>query len=133
MTRFQLASVTVDRGALRRLLEAKSGTALGDDLDRRARRVATRARQLVGVDTGLLKSTIRIESGPGYRDIVGGRRGQTPYLGWHHFGTAPHVIRPRRAKALRFTVGGRVIFAMKVQHPGTVGTRFLTKALTAAR
>jgi len=34
-------------------------------------------------------------------------------------GTRPHVIRPYRAKALRFEVGGRVVFAQQVNHPGT--------------
>lgn len=33
-------------------------------------------------------------------------------------GTAPHVIRPKNKKALRFTVGGSTIFAKKVNHPG---------------
>ena len=33
-------------------------------------------------------------------------------------GTKPHVIRARIAKVLRFVVGGRVIFARFVQHPG---------------
>ena len=34
-------------------------------------------------------------------------------------GTEPHEIRPVRAKALRFMIGNQVIFAMKVDHPGT--------------
>lgn len=34
-------------------------------------------------------------------------------------GTRPHVIRPVRAKALRFFVGGRPVFARRVNHPGT--------------
>lgn len=38
-------------------------------------------------------------------------------------GTRPHVIRPRRAKVLRFVVGGRVVYARKVNHPGTSGDR----------
>lgn len=133
MARFELGRVTVNRSALRRLLEGRRGTRLGNDLDARAARVASRARQLVGVDTGLLLSTIRVESGAGYRDIVAGRVGKTPYTIWHHDGSAPHVIRPRRARALRFEINGRVIFAAKVNHPGTRGTKFLTRALPAAR
>jgi len=34
-------------------------------------------------------------------------------------GTDPHEIRPRNAKALRFEIAGEVIFAAKVNHPGT--------------
>jgi phage gpG-like protein len=38
---------------------------------------------------------------------------------WHHEGTRPYVIRPVRAKALRFRVaGGSFAFARSVRHPG---------------
>ena len=33
-------------------------------------------------------------------------------------GGEPYIIRPKRRKALRFTVGGRVVFARQVVHPG---------------
>ena len=48
-------------------------------------------------------------------------------------GTRPHVIVRRRKKALSFTVGGRVIFARKVHHPGTKGTRWWTNQTTATK
>lgn len=44
-------------------------------------------------------------------------------------GTRPHIIRPRRARALRFTVNGRVVFARVVNHPGTKPRPFLDRAL----
>lgn len=34
-------------------------------------------------------------------------------------GTRPHVIQARRAKALRFVMGGVVVFRRSVHHPGT--------------
>lgn len=34
-------------------------------------------------------------------------------------GSRPHTIRPRRAKVLRFKVGGTTVYAASVQHPGT--------------
>ncbi|NRA02835.1 MAG: HK97 gp10 family phage protein [Myxococcales bacterium] len=46
-------------------------------------------------------------------------------------GTAPHVIRPRHRKALRWPVAGGAngfAFAKSVNHPGTQGTFFLKKA-----
>lgn len=43
----------------------------------------------------------------------------TDYARYVAEGTRPHVIRPRRARALRFTTGGRVVYAAKVNHPGT--------------
>ena len=51
------------------------------------------------------------------------------YAGFVNDGTAPHIIRPRRAQALRFVVGGRVVFAKVVHHPGTRGNPFLDRAL----
>lgn len=103
-------------------------------LDRLATRVQRHARKLVGVKTGTLLSTIRKNPGKSrtqgpYVDIAAGHPGITPYMWFHHEGTPPHVIRPRTRKALRFMAGGRVVFASKVNHPGTVGTKFLTRAI----
>jgi hypothetical protein len=36
-------------------------------------------------------------------------------------GSAPHVITAKRAKALRFTIGKKVLFRRRVNHPGTTG------------
>lgn len=44
------------------------------------------------------------------------------------FGTKPHPIVARRRKALRFTVGGNLVFRRRVMHPGTSATRFLHNA-----
>lgn len=105
------------------------------DLVRRMTRVKFEARKLVRVRTGRLFSTIdtRIgatRAGP-YVAVVAGGKGIT-YAGYEHDGTAPHEIRARRKKALRFMVGGQVVFRKKVNHPGTTGTLFLTMALPYA-
>jgi len=48
-------------------------------------------------------------------------------------GTKPHVIRPRRKKALRFvTGGGEVRFAKKVNHPGNKATHWFDNAIEKA-
>jgi hypothetical protein len=52
-----------------------------------------------------------------------------PYAIHHHEGTEAHVIVPRRARALRFVVAGRTVFAKRVMHPGTKPNRYLTEAL----
>jgi hypothetical protein len=126
----------VDEQVLRRLVGEAPGPVRGD-LDRRAVRVQTAAQRLVGVRTGTLLASIRREDARGAGgpavDVTAGIPGLTTYLGYEHYGTGPHVIRPRRRKALRFIAGGRVVFASRVQHPGTRGSRFLTRALNAAR
>lgn len=130
--RFTYTGHRVSEAGLRRLFTGSNSAAMRD-LGARADRVERMARRLVGVDTTRLIRSIRQERGAGFIDIVAGRPGTTPYVLWHHDGTGPHIIRPRRAKALRFVVGGRVVFATRVNHPGSRGTLFLRNALPAAR
>lgn len=54
------------------------------------------------------------------------------YAGFIEFGTRPHIIRPRRAKALRFMVGLQEVFARLVHHPGTRPYKFLYRATSAS-
>ena len=89
-----------------------------------------RARILAPVDTGRLRSSGKIE----YSGFFTFRpkatvRFDVDYAQFVNDGTAPHIIRPVRAQALRFRVGGRIVYAKVVHHPGTRGTRFLDRAL----
>lgn len=47
--------------------------------------------------------------------------GDVKYAAIHEFGgvTKPHVIEPVKAKVLAFMVGGKRVFARKVNHPGS--------------
>jgi hypothetical protein len=52
-----------------------------------------------------------------------------------HNGSPRHFIRPRRSSSrarLRFMVGGRIVYARVVDHPGYRGNPFLTDALRDA-
>lgn len=48
-----------------------------------------------------------------------------------HEGSRPHKIVPRKAKALKFNVGGRTIFAKSVWHPGTTANPFIEAGVFA--
>ncbi len=79
------------------------------------------ARQLAPINSGLLRRSIAIEParrrgstiegsvGTGLRYAIFQERGTGIY------GPAGRPIRPRRAKMLRFKVGGRVVFAREVR------------------
>lgn len=89
-----------------------------------------RAKVLAPVDTGRLRASIRVER----RSFFGLRQRWTvgsdvDYAPMVNDGTRPHIIRPKRAKALRFNVGGKVVFARVVHHPGTRARPFLDRAL----
>jgi HK97 gp10 family phage protein len=57
---------------------------------------------------------------------------KAPYSAYVEFGTRPHPILPKRAKALRFEVDGEVVFARRVHHPGTQPQPFLFQAVYEA-
>lgn len=110
--------------------------------DAAARQVVNRAKVLAPVDTGRLRASIRVERRRTFtlRSVwtVGS---DLEYAEYVHDGTPPHVIRPKRAHtlrrssrgvvkpALRFMVGGRIVFAKVVNHPGTRAQPFLDRAL----
>lgn len=54
------------------------------------------------------------------------------YAAYIEYGTRPHEIRARRTRFLRFTVRGVVVFARKVNHPGTKPYKFLWRATYSA-
>jgi hypothetical protein len=94
------------------------------------RRVHNRSTVLCPVDTGYLRST-------GKTDVVKvgnmAWRGSVEYTAKYatavHDGRGPLVIRPRRpGGVLRFTIGGRVVYAKSVRQPARAGRPFLAQA-----
>lgn len=119
--------VDIDQGAL--------AAAVGPILRRRmaslTRRIANQARQDVPVRTGNLGRSIKEEpvtmAGP-FR-VESGVVATADYAAAVHNGIShSYVIVPRRAKALRFEVGGRVVFARRVVHPPMKARPFLLNA-----
>lgn len=47
-------------------------------------------------------------------------------------GSDPYEIYPRTAKALRFEIGGEVIYAKSVSHPGIAGTHYIEAGISKA-
>lgn len=105
---------------------------IGRDLNRRLRTVEFRARASAGIRTGNLRRSMTTDRKRVKNGLEGRVGSPVKYAKWHHEGTRPHLIRPRRAKALRFMVGGQIVFASRVRHPGTRPNPYLTRWLLEA-
>ena len=54
-----------------------------------------------------------------------------PHANFVHGGTRPHVIRPRSpGGVLAFKIGGQMVFAKRVNHPGTKANPFYDHAIS---
>jgi hypothetical protein len=121
------AEVRIDASRLQRLLSFRGGP--GERLLRRkAERVAALARVYAAphgsIPAGIIVGPVADKS----VKVIS----TNPHTAFVHNGTRPHIIRPRRARALRFEVDGRIVFAKIVHHPGYRGDPFLTRALRDA-
>ncbi|MEU0272273.1 hypothetical protein [Streptomyces sp. NPDC006307] len=121
--------VRIDQGRIARLLRARGGIA-ERVLRRRTARVADIAERRAPGSMGDYVSWT-IQQGP--RGLQGVVTCDHPAVRFVLDGTRRHVIRPRRAKALAFDMGGRRVFAKRVNHPGTKANNFLAEALREGR
>ncbi|WP_141576123.1 hypothetical protein [Actinomadura sp. WMMA1423] len=114
------------------------------DLDRRAEAARAAADAVCprsedgrnGQDAGHLASTIRVERRGFARRVLYGNDTTASYAVIIEWGSRRHMIYPRKGKYLRWVdpATGRVIFARKVDHPGTRPYRVMSgAALEAAR
>jgi HK97 gp10 family phage protein len=122
------ASANIDALA-QRLMQAglSSEQAVTEAMMQAATFIAATMKSLAPVDTGNLRDSIGIQL-QGGSIIIGPDMSQAPYAGYVEFGTQPHDIRPKNAQALRFQVGGRVIYARVVHHPGTAPAHYVARA-----
>lgn len=81
--------------------------------------------------TGALERSLYNKKITGGRE-VGHAAQVAPYARFVHWGTRPHVIQPKKRKALRWPVDGKFIFAKRVHHPGYKGDPWLLKAVDEA-
>ena len=93
------------------------------------RKVQNRASALCPVDTGNLRGHhgMRVNQASCTGEVFNDAK----YAAAVHDGTSPHMITARRGKALKFTAGGRTVYARSVRHPGTRPRRWMTTAGSA--
>lgn len=82
-----------------------------------------------GPGSGRLRDSIRYERSTGAGEMALTFSTTVPYARYVLDGTPPHLIRPRAARALRFTQGGQTHFSQLVHHPGTRANKFPEKAI----
>lgn len=122
-------SFRLDRSRVARLLRLPGGV-VDRNLRRRVERVQSAAQRLApgSMGQGIRARVDYRSSGP--HGVITSTHPATVYV---VHGTRPHIIRPVRAQVLRFTVGGRVVYASVVHHPGTRPNTFMIQALREAR
>lgn len=134
--------ITWSNAALAALERGESGMVVRDLL-RRGQRVQDAAQRQVrlghvggGTDgrPNLRYSIVKrlVQDGTDLPSVLVGSVNPIALL--HHEGSRPHVIVPRRKRALVFypSGGGPLVFARRVRHPGTSPNRFLTDSLPLA-
>lgn len=80
-----------------------------------------------GPDAKLRRSIVLSFDGPFDGQVKAGGRA-APYARFVEAGTPPHDIRPKKAAALRFVMGGEIVFRRLVHHPGTAERPFMARA-----
>lgn len=129
----KFSTVNLNRSALDYELNHPSGM-IGRALHKNGARMVLGARKMVGVQSGRLQRAIhyRISRTPHGQVLIVGVKG-VPYARSHHEGTRPHLITPQRAQALRFSAGGRIVYARQVLHPGTKPNKYLSSQIKHVR
>lgn len=99
------------------------------DLAKRGERLRLMAMRQAGKKTGKLAGSMRSNVSVDFRGIKVEVGSNVKHALMHHNGTRPHIIVPKRARALRFMQRGRIRYAQRVLHPGTRANRYLTDNL----
>lgn len=127
-----MARVSVDRFAIRRAARQAGREELTIGLSQ----ALNISKVMTPVDTGRLRANTRVVIETRALGVTGSLVNTVDYARFVHDGTQPHVIRPKnrrgrngRDPALRFRVGGQVVYARVVNHPGTRARPFLARPM----
>lgn len=124
-----MGSVTIYKDKVMFVLRSPGGLVY-PYIDKKAKQIVRLAKIQVGVDTGDLRSSIGYTirgGGPVYAKVTASDRKAM----MHHQGTSPHIITPKKSKALKFSSRGKIVVTKKVYHPGTKANHFLIDPLRA--
>lgn len=92
--------------------------------------VRYRAKQVAPYKTGKLKEDIQVFDNRADSLSIGvGNTMLVSYAKFVYFGTRPHIIKPKKMKALANKKSGQ-IFGKSVNHPGTKANPYIEKAFS---
>lgn len=109
----------------------KHSDIISETLDRGGNEANNIARREAPIDTGNLRRSItKRKSSKFVVEIRSNARSNgLPYWPMVQYGTAAHIITPKKASMLSFEVGGKRVFTRRVEHPGTTANPFVTRTL----
>jgi hypothetical protein len=127
---FSVTNVLLYKPVLQRELKGPDGM-VWRYMNLRGRAAVHFAKRQVGVQTGALQRSIKIQY---HRPTSYGQEmkisANKSYAYYHHEGTNPHIILPVKNKVLRFTGRtGATVYATRVLHPGNRPNRYLSDQL----
>lgn len=91
-----------------------------------AHRIRDRAIDEAPYVTGALKKSITVSESKD-KVVIWAGGGGAPYAPYVHEGTRPHVIKPKKKKAL-FDIKRGIFFGKRVNHPGQKPNPYLLRA-----
>lgn len=113
-----------------RNLRDQLGQVARQRVDRANRAMTSELKSTAPVDTGELRRVTGVEVvSQTERQVRSEARIDVDYGSFVTMGTRPHVIRARPGGVLRFEVGGKTVFATKVNHPGTGPNDFYDRVI----
>lgn len=92
------------------------------------RKIVNQATIDAPVDKGFLRGQHGMTVKIARTRVKGTVVNRAKYAAAVHDGSAPHIIRARKKKALAFTMGGQTVIVRAVRHPGTRGNPWLANA-----
>lgn len=121
----------LDNKALDSFLNSPTGP-VGRHMRRIGLQILIGARAMVGRDTHRLAESLTMRHERTARSQFVKVGSDVNYALVHHEGASPHVIEPGPGRIVRFSSGGRVVYAKRVEHPGFRGRKYLTVPMRRA-
>lgn len=125
---WQVSNVVLYQPKIQEMLKGPNG-AVARYMYKVGKEIQVLARRKVGVKTGKLRNSIRVNPRTWYGNRAVEVGSDLKYAYAHHEGTKPHLIVPTKAQYLRFRAGARIIYTKSVMHPGTKPNRYLKNAM----